>query len=142
MSDFQDSGWQDETVTLPGGGTRRVRHYNHNFLERQDKYDVYYVQFSVPHNTRDFRIYYDQPITSVHSDFWAASELWFEVDGGRELKYRNSKETNEHRESAHFAFDQDGYDVSYNSRRVRFVLRTGTSQGVDSPFVLRADQYT
>lgn len=141
MSEYQDSPVELLNEPMPGGGTRSVRRYGHNFLKRQDNYDLYYVEFTVPSSTGDFRIYFDQVITSVHSDFWAASQLWFEADGGRELKYQNSKETNEHRESAHFHFDEPGYGSIYNGRRVRFVMWTGTSQGVNSPFQLFVDVY-
>ena len=142
MSDYYDSqGAQTWIEPLPGGGSRTVRRYSSNFLKKQDKYDVHYVQFSVPGDSTDIRFYYDEVVTSSRSDFWTATEVYMEVDGGRELMYRNSKETNEHRESAHFHFDQDGYNTYYNGRRVRFVVQHGNERA-DSALALWVDQYS
>lgn len=143
MTQFQDSQAAETwTEPLAGSGSRTVRRYRSNFLQKEEKYDVHYVQFSVPHGTTDLRLYYDEVVVSVHPDFWTATELYLEIDnGGRELLYRASKETNEHRESAHFHFDRDGYNTYYNGHRLRFLVRHGNERA-DSTLALWVDQFS
>ena len=142
MSEYHDCAWQDPTITLPGEWGQPTREYRYNEFGRNGLYSIYYIQFTVPANGSDFRIYFDQTLSSSHVNFWAATELWFEVDGTRETKLQRSKESNELGYAAHFAFDQDAFGTFYNNKRVRFVMQTGTSQGVDSPFTFLVHQYT
>lgn len=135
------SEYSDSAAASVDGAAANVRRYQANFFGKEDKYDVHYVQFTVPHGTTDLRLYYDEVVTSVHSDFWTATEVHFEVDNGtHEVLYRASKESNEHRESAHFHFDRDGYGSYYNGHRVRFIVRHGNERA-DSALAFWVDQY-
>lgn len=142
MSDHQESVEQVMSIVLPGEVSRPTHEYRKNYQGRDGAYDVYTIEFTVPYSTSDFRVFFDQVITSTHSDFWAASEIWFEVDGGHKVLSQQSKDSNQHAESAHFHFDKAAYGSIYNGRVVQFVLRTGTTKGVNSPATFVVHQYT